>query len=254
MLARLPAIRLNLAGWGFAAQRRPKTNGARSASSSSPASRTKELFAPQRVFENCGSVAAWVSCRTDLTSLSASDRWAGSASKSPLAINPASNTAPNKEHVGIGDLSNAWRILSPWPPGWAKGARTGASHASHKSFATNSWHFARVANTASCDKPPRRRKPARMVSNFSASRATITFSAMRASSKANSSRSTRPRSWAMTSAWMSRARASSEPPRAPDNNLQIATRDSDCWLQCPLSMPPPRSSRKPSMSKSRTAG
>mmetsp|Transcript_28476 Transcript_28476/g.77119 ORF Transcript_28476/g.77119 Transcript_28476/m.77119 type:complete len:210 (+) Transcript_28476:818-1447(+) len=56
--ARLPAILVSFAGGGFAMQRRLRTTGAKSASSSMLAMRTMAAFAPQRVLVNCGSEAA----------------------------------------------------------------------------------------------------------------------------------------------------------------------------------------------------
>mmetsp|Transcript_18247 Transcript_18247/g.58025 ORF Transcript_18247/g.58025 Transcript_18247/m.58025 type:complete len:510 (+) Transcript_18247:153-1682(+) len=251
--ARFPETRASFAAGGFAAQRRPRTKGARSASSRRPARRTSEEFAPQSVLVNCASEAASGRSRTPRTIFNASARCAGSALKSPLATRPARSTAPSKEQVGVVDRSNACITRRPWPPGCAKELRAGASHASQRSLATNSWHLGLCDRTASWARPPRTRKVAISEGKRSASRATMTFRALLESSSADSSRSTRPRSRLMTSISRNRARAASRL-RAPARSWQTHVRPFGCRHQWLLSGSPLRSSFSPSMRTSTMGG
>mmetsp|Transcript_28993 Transcript_28993/g.73581 ORF Transcript_28993/g.73581 Transcript_28993/m.73581 type:complete len:513 (+) Transcript_28993:1024-2562(+) len=252
--ARLPAMRPSFAAGGLAAQSRLRISGARSGSSSRPASRVSVEFAPQSVLVKFGSFTASGEGRprTERISCRASLRCSGSVSKSPLATRPAMSTAPSSWHVAILDFSRTLSICRPWPPGCMKVARTGGSHASHSSFATNSWQRSRCVRTASCERPPHRRNDARRSAKRSASRATMTFRAVRASSNAPSSLSTRPRSIEMTSATSSLVLAASSAPRAPASSWQIAVRPPRLqWLP---SGSPPLSSRRPSTSTAVTVG
>mmetsp|Transcript_75944 Transcript_75944/g.226395 ORF Transcript_75944/g.226395 Transcript_75944/m.226395 type:complete len:225 (+) Transcript_75944:211-885(+) len=219
-----------------------------------PAMRTIAEFAPHRVFANCGSEAASGRSRTLYTIFRASDRCAGSALKSPLEMRPARSTAPSSEHVGKVDRSSACRTRMPWPPGWAKALRTGASQASQRSLATNSWHLGRWASTASCASDPRARTPWKSAGKRSASRATTTLRAVLVSSREPSSRSTRPRSRESRSMSRNRALPASELLMAAAMSWHVLDRPFCCQHQCPLSGSPLRNSRRPSMRTSAIGG
>mmetsp|Transcript_70068 Transcript_70068/g.194752 ORF Transcript_70068/g.194752 Transcript_70068/m.194752 type:complete len:209 (+) Transcript_70068:2270-2896(+) len=97
-------------------------------------------------------------------------------------------------------------------------------------------------------------KLASSVGKRSASRATITLRAVRASSRAPSSRSTKPRRSEMMPASRNRVRKASETPRAHASNWHTARRPSGCQHQWPLDGSPLPNSRSASMSKSVTVG